>query len=269
VLTTLRDEHAEVFKGLRYVIIEASPAMQCLQRHKLGEFNDQVEWAVLEEPARALLTAVAFSNELVDAMPVHVIRLASGRLEELYVTATVGGAKRLALAWGRVSTQEITEYLDRMNVVPREGQRLEVNLASVRWLGSLARLIGRGYLVTVDYGDTSAHLYGPDRAGGTLRSFYRHRLVDSPLERVGVQDITASVNFTALIEYGRDFGFDLVTYERQASFLIRMGLIERIAAMGEASSGDSSDLKHRLAVKNLFVQGGASDNFRVLIQFKR
>ena len=121
--------------------------------------------------------------------------------------------------------------------------------------------------MTIDYGDTSAHLYGRDRAGGTLRSFYKHRLVESPLERVGEQDITASVNFTALIEYGRDFGFETVSYERQTAFLIRMGLIERIAAM-QAADGSVDDLKERLAVKNLFVPGGVSDNFRVLIQKK-
>ncbi len=72
------------------------------------------------------------------------------------------------------------------------------------------------------------------------------------------------MNFTALIEYGRDLGFELVSYERQTAFLTRMGLIERIAAEHDAS--DSLDLKERLAVKNLFVPGGVSDSFRVLIQ---
>jgi SAM-dependent MidA family methyltransferase len=90
-------------------------------------------------------------------------------------------------------------------------------------------------------------------------------MIDSPLERVGEQDITASVNFTALIEYGRDSGFDLVSYERQTGFLTRLGLIERIA--NQYSPNDSlDDLKERLAVKNLFVPGGVSDSFRVLIQ---
>ena len=77
--------------------------------------------------------------------------------------------------------------------------------------------------------------------------------------------MTASVNFTALIEYGRDFGFQLVSYERQTAFLIRMGLIERIAS-GRNAADSLDDLKERLTVKNLFVPGGISDSFRVLVQ---
>jgi SAM-dependent MidA family methyltransferase len=119
--------------------------------------------------------------------------------------------------------------------------------------------------VTIDYGDVAEQLWTPNRKFGTLRSFYRHRLIDSPLERVGEQDITASVNFTALIEYGGGFGFELASYERQTAFLIRFGLIERIA--GQHNPKESlDDLRERLAVKNLFVPSGISDSFRVLIQ---
>src|SRR5262249_45356663 len=95
--------------------------------------------------------------------------------------------------------------------------------------------------------------------------FHRHDLTDNPFERVGDQDLTSSVNFTALIEYGRDYGLKLVSFERQTAFLIRNGLIERVAA--EYRSDEIPDsLSRRLAVKNFFVPGGLSDSFRVLIQ---
>jgi len=129
----------------------------------------------------------------------------------------------------------------------------------------MANAFAHGLMVTIDYGDTAQQLWTSDRRFGTLRSFYRHRLIDSPLGRVGEQDITASVNFTALIEYGRDFGFEFVSYERQTAFLTRLGLIERIASQ-HGPSDTLDDLKERLAVKNLFVPGGLSDSFRVLIQ---
>lgn len=77
--------------------------------------------------------------------------------------------------------------------------------------------------------------------------------------------MTASVNFTALIEHGRDLGFETVSFERQTAFLVRLGLIERIAEQNEPSRS-LDDLKQRLAVKNLFVPGGVSDSFRVLVQ---
>ena len=104
---------------------------------------------------------------------------------------------------------------------------------------------------------------GPEE--GTLRCFHQHHLIDSPLDRMGEQDMTASVNFTALIDYGRDFGFQLVSLERQTAFLVRMGLIDRIAS-GHEPGRSLDDLRERLAVKNLFVPGGISDSFRVLVQ---
>ena len=79
--------------------------------------------------------------------------------------------------------------------------------------------------------------------------------------------MTASVNFTALVEHGRGCGLEPLSYERQAAFLLRHGLIERVAAMHRPDE-TLEDVKARLAIKNLFVPGGASDNFRVLIQKK-
>ena len=156
-----------------------------------------------------------------------------------------------------------------MGVDLSEGQVVEVNLDAVDWLGALAARLGMGYLVTIDYGDIAPHLYGRDRRRGTLRAFHKHAIAPSVLERAGEQDITASVNFTALMEYGRDAGLETISFERQSAFLVRMGLIDRIAAMGIQPDENLTDLKDRLSIKNLFVPGGASDNFRVLIQRKQ
>ncbi|MFP5265635.1 MAG: class I SAM-dependent methyltransferase [Blastocatellia bacterium] len=272
ILTAMRDEHPASFDQTSYVIVETSPAMLERQRDELAGFDGRVEWKRMEEIERDPLAGIFFSNELVDAMPIHRARFTGRRVEELYVITRPAGRpdeeERLGLMWGRPSTDRLAGYVERMAVAPREGQIIEVNLDAVAWLEGLSRAMRGGFLVTIDYGDLAAHLCGADRAAGTLRSFYKHRLVDSPLERVGEQDITASVNFTALIEYGRDFGFEAVSYERQTAFLIRMGLLERVAALYDAGAS-VDDLKERLAVKNLFVPGGVSDNFRVLIQRPR
>ncbi|HVF89331.1 MAG TPA: SAM-dependent methyltransferase [Blastocatellia bacterium] len=266
ILTGLREEFPAAFERLHYVIAETSAPMRARQREKLGAFEDRVRWAAVEELEREPLDfALVFSNELVDAMPVHRVRLGDGRLEEQYVTAADrSGRLALALAWGGPSTKALEDYLNRCGVKLRESQIAEINLDATAWLSRITGTFHQGFLVTIDYGDLAGHLYAPDRAGGTLRSFYRHRLIESPLERVGEQDITASVNFSALIEYGRDFGLQQLSYERQASFLLRMGLIERIAAMERAGAGLA--LRDILAIKNLFVPGGVSDNFRVLVQ---
>jgi SAM-dependent MidA family methyltransferase len=267
VLFAIRDEHPQAFEDLSYVIIEQSPAMRAGQRERLAPFAGRARWQLIQDIAPA--TAIAFSNELIDAMPVHRARVNRGRIQEQFVTAGQGSGdghvNRLSLIWAEPSTERLLSYIERMNIRLAEGQVVEINLDAVDWLAEVARAISEGYLVTVDYGDQSSHLYGPDRIHGTLRSFYQHRLIDSPLERVGEQDITSSVNFTALIEYGRDYGFEAISYERQSAFLIRNGLIERIAAMHDTNE-TVDDMKERLAIKNLFVPGGISDNFRVLVQ---
>lgn len=268
VLSALRDEHPAVFHQLDYAIIETSPAMLQRQRDKLGVFADRIRWSESEDLERAPIFGIIFSNEFVDALPVHRVCFKDGTIKESYVTAERGNERaRLALTWDEPSTDRLADYVERMRVSLREGQTIEINLDALDWLSRFARSLQTGFLMTIDYGDAARHLWAPDRSSGTLRSFYRHQLIESPLERVGEQDITASVNFTALIEYGRDFGFETLSYERQATFLTRMGLIERIAGAYE-SSDSLDDLKERIAVKNLFVPGGVSDNFRVLMQHR-
>jgi SAM-dependent MidA family methyltransferase len=264
VLTALRDEHPAIFERLTYVPVDASPAMRTRQREKLAAFEDQLRWRDLEEIEREPINGIVFSNEFVDALPVHRARNMGGALEELYVAAAPA---HLTFGWNEPSTKRLSEYIERNGVTLREGQIVEINLDAVDWLARIAGALREGLLITIDYGDTAEHLHAQDRESGTLRSFYRHRLIDSPLERIGEQDITASVNFTALMEYGRDLDFETLSYERQAAFLIRMGLIERIAGK-DGSAQSPGDLKDRLALKNLFVPGGVSDNFRVLIQRK-
>lgn len=266
VLSALRDEHPGIFNDLTYALVEASPAMRKLQRDKLTAFIDHVRWLELEDLERSPVRGIIFSNEFVDALPVHRARSVNGALKEQYVaTASGGEPSGLSFIWGNPSTERLAEYVERSGADLGQGQTIEINLDAIDWLARTSRALEKGLLLTIDYGDAAEHLYTADRRSGTLRSFYQHRLIDSPLDRVGEQDLTASVNFTALIEYGRDFGFEFVSYERQTAFLTRMGLIERIAS--ERSAGGSfDDLKERLAVKNLFVPGGVSDSFRVLIQ---
>lgn len=265
VLSTIHQEHPALFDRITYIIVESSAHMRERQRARLSCFDEHVRWAGPADFDQAPINGIVFSNEFIDALPVHCIRRKPGNIEELYVAASGDEQTGLILSWGRPSTDKLSDYLERMQVSLVDDQIVEVNLDAVDWIARVSRALGRGFLVTIDYGDLAPHLWSSQRTHGTLRSFYRHRLIDSPLERIGEQDITASVNFTALIEYGRDYGFEMVSLERQTAFLTRMGLIERIAAMHRATES-LDDLKSRLAVKNLFVPAGISDSFRVLIQ---
>lgn len=270
ILSATRDEHPRLFGGLIYLIVETSPALRARQREMLSAFADRIRWTEFEELEQDPVRGIAFSNEFVDALPVHLARYRAGALEENYVSSSAPGARagNLSQVWGKPSTNRLVEYIDRMQVKLGVDQIVEINLDAVDWLSRMTRALAAGFLMTIDYGDLCEALWTPDRLSGTLRSFYNHRLIHSPLSRLGEQDITASVNFTGLIKYGDQFGFELVNFERQTAFLIRMGLIERIGASCRPDE-TLDDLRQRLAVKNLFVPGGISDSFRVLIQRKK
>ena len=260
VLEALRSERPSLFERLDYQIIETSEAMIALQKEQLAGFEGRVGWSGLSALAR--VSGVVFSNELVDAFPCHRVRWTSAGVQEEFVCCSGKGPGGPALArhWGTPSTVRLAEYVQRLkqDVLLAEGQVLEINLDAIEWLARVSRALDSGFLVTIDYGDLVGALWAEDRFDGTLRGFARHSLVESLLERPGEQDITASVNFSALIEYGKEFGFEYVSYETERAFMVRNGLVERLMKI--------EGLKERLAAKSFLVPGGAADNFRVLIQ---
>ena len=266
IISALRREYPNTFENLRYTLVETSAVLQNIQQEKLTDYKEHVRWRSLDELASKSMRAIVLSNEFIDALPVHRARLTGESVQELYVTtAEERGEARLASLWANPSSKRLTEYMEKIGVTLQDDQVIEISLDAIDWLERIGVVLNGGLLVTIDHGDRAEDLYTPDRKSGTLRCFHRHALSDSPFERIGDQDITSSVNFTALIEYGRDLGFKFVSLERQTHFLIRYGLIERIAE--EYGSADViENLNERLAAKNLFVPGGLSDSFRVLIQ---
>jgi SAM-dependent MidA family methyltransferase len=266
IIGALRNEHQPVFDNLTYVLVDTSRVLQSLQQSKLIDLKDHVRWQSLDQLASNPITGIVLSNEFVDAFPVHRVRFIHDSIQELYVTTgEYDGKAHLVPLWSDPSTRRLAEYLERFGIPLQEDQIVEISLDAIDWLERISHALKTGLLVTIDYGDRVQDLYTPDRKSGTLRCFHRHVLSDRPFDLVGDQDITSSVNFTALIEYGYDYGFDFVSFERQTSFLIRYGLIERLVLENESVELADS-LPKRLAVKNLFVPGGLSDSFRVLIQ---
>lgn len=239
-----------------YVICETSPAMQSLQREMLQ--SQPVEWLSIEQLATSPITGVILANEVVDSLPVHKLRWRQNRLWECYVDATTDGLRELYLP---PSTEELQDFLDLFQIALVEGQTIEICLDARTWLEEVSKAIEQGYLVTLDYGDLNDHRYL--QMDGTLRCFYRHTVNSEPLARVGLQDITADVDFSSLIYWGRCLGLQPVKYERQADFLIGLGLLERLQGMMSAAS-----LRDRIALKQFFIPGGISDHFRVLVQCK-
>jgi SAM-dependent MidA family methyltransferase len=263
-LTAIQARHQNLFARLHYICCEISPALRDEQKRRLGEFGAKISWIdhidELAEPVRG----VFFANEFFDALPCHLVRQRDGALREMYVARDESG--RYEWIEDRLSEQKLEAYWRRVGVSLDEGQRAEINLAAVEWLEKIARKLERGWLLTVDYGDLAPRLYSPDKIEGTLRCFHRHRLSDDPLVRVGEQDLTANVNFTALIEYGRDFGLETIAFTRLTDYLIGLGLLERAVELAQTEGDDPPSLQHRLALKQLFLPQGLAGSFRVLKQ---
>lgn len=181
---------------------------------------------------------VFLSNELIDAFPVHVVEKREQRLYEVYVDMHHG---RLHEVLAEPSSSEVAQYLDSYKIrwqTFAEGWRAEINLAALHWMATTAqRLAGTGkqkrsgnnnYVLAIDYGDRARALYTSFRSRGTLACYYQHQLTERPLARPGEQDITAHVNFSALIAEGRRHGLRLHSLTTQRQWLEQMGLYDEL-----------------------------------------
>ncbi len=178
--------------------------------------------------------SVLLSNELVDAFPVHVVEKRDNHLYEVFVDIHHG---RLHEVLDEPSSAEVASYLDTYKVpwsTYDEGWRAEINLDALRWMQRSADILKsdsqkkHGFLLAIDYGDRARGLYTRERQRGTLACYFQHQLTERPLVRPGEQDITAYVNFSALIDEGRRHGLRLHSFATQKAWLEAMGLMEEV-----------------------------------------
>jgi SAM-dependent MidA family methyltransferase len=229
--------------ALRYVLLDRTPVGSPLRRARqerlAGELarletpEGAVRWAASwGEAAPEPLVGCTVSNELFDALPVHVVEAREGALREVYV-AEDARTGALVEELGAPSSDAVAGYLDEYRIPWRsygEGWRAEVCLEAGRELGEMARRLSRGFLLTIDYGAPARRLYTRDRRRGTLAVYARHRFLERPLEEPGERDLTAHVNFSALARAGSAAGLRVAGYTTQAAFLQRLGAREEVAA---------------------------------------
>ena len=205
------------------------------------------------------------SNELLDAFPVHQVKLHRGRLQEVYVALQDG---QLVETLGEPSCPELPGRLESVGVELAEGQVAEINLGIDRWAGEVASVLESGFVLTVDYGKTATQLYSAEeRPDGTLTTYYRHTQTDDPFRHVGSQDITAQVDFTAVVQAGRACGLSMLGYTRQSEFLHSLGLGDWQRRLGGLSLSQQQAQANRAGILDLARTGGLGD-FKVLVQGK-
>jgi len=203
-----------------------------------------------------------FSNELVDAFPVSVVTRAHGRMKEVYVAVQDG---RLREKLGPISDPAIAAAVARYAHDLEEGQRVEVNLNAGRWMRSVAEKLVRGFVMTIDYGDLAERLYTPDRAGGTLLAYRRHVPSDDLFSAPGQQDLTAHVNFSALIDAGKEAGLEFTGFTTQERFLLALGEPNNFGDLYGDAESEPERLVARLKLKRLLYPEGMGTIFKVLV----
>lgn len=272
ILSYLKARYPDLFSIVEYIVVEESQTLIARQKEALKlwiENKVKITWKSWQDIPQESIIGCIFSNELVDAFPVHQIAIAQGRLKEIYVTYSEG---KLTETIDEISTPKLEEYFKLVEInFPsdsyEEGYRTEVNLSALNWLEIIAQKLKRGYLLTIDYGYSAQKYYHPQRDRGTLQCYYQHRRHNNPYINLGTQDITAHVDFTALERHGELWGLANIGFIQQAMFLMALGLGDRLSELSSGQFNFQQILQRRDALHQLIDPTGLG-GFGVLIQSK-
>ena len=256
----------------RYAILEPSAQLRQRQHERLRQrlppaLFARVQW--LDGPLPHDWNGVLFANEVIDALPTPRFAIQGGEVFEEHVEVEDDSAASTTV-FARVLrpadaflTGAVRHLENRLGRTLPDGYRSEVLPQLPYWIQAVAGGLSNGAMLFVDYGYARGEYYQPERSDGTLRAFYRHRMHAQPLLYPGLQDLTASVDFTALAEAGVAAGFDFAGYCSQASFLLGNGLaavLQRIDAIEDVAERQ----RRTTEVKRLTLPSEMGERFQVM-----
>jgi SAM-dependent MidA family methyltransferase len=253
------------YGALRYVAMERSglrreQATIHSQRHSAaGHFT-----ASAEIPAY-IAAGCVFSNELVDALPVHRVVMDGGAMKEIFVGFRDG---LFVDVLAPLSTCAISEYFAAQSIALHEGQHAEAGLEACDWIGEIGRRLERGYALTIDYGHPASDLFDDHHMRGTLLAYQNHRVSEDFYSSPSEQDLTAHVNFTALELWGKRAGLETAGFTSQTAFLLALGQGNEFADLYDEGQTEAERTKARLQLKTLIHPEGMGERFQVLTQRK-
>lgn len=224
------------------------PALQRVGGDGLGAFRN--------------IVGCILCNELIDNFPVHRFTIEDGRIREVFVTTS---GESFVEVLGEPSSPRVEGRLAGLCRPLPEGYRGEVNLAMEDWIAQVCQALDRGFVLTIDYGESAESLYSPENAQGTLVCFNRHAIGSDPYRDIGQQDITCRVDFTSLMELGQRHGLDTVGYTMQRQFLANLGFHEFLGALETPGLSAARTELSRMAMMTL-VDPDEYGDFKVLAQ---
>ena len=267
--TALRAFHAMQSLPRRYLILEPSADLRDRQRERLAaalpaEVFARVQW--LDRPPEENWRGVLFANEVIDALPTTRFAMRDGEVYEEHVV--LDGEGRLmrndrpadALVAGAV------RHVERdLGEAFADGYRSEILPQLPYWIQAIAGSLEAGVMLFIDYGYVRREFYLPERSDGTLMAHYRHRAHNDPFYLPGLNDLTASVDFTALAEAGNSAGFGVAAYVPQSAFLIGAGLQRVFEEAYEQAPDEASRYRLAQEVKRLTLPDQMGERFQAML----
>ncbi|HXY76273.1 MAG TPA: SAM-dependent methyltransferase [Steroidobacteraceae bacterium] len=252
----------------RYAILEVSAELAERQREKLANLPDSLRKRVvwLERLPERPMTGVMLANEVADALPCRRFLWQWGAALELGVVrgAAEVGEPDTFRAEARAADPDFAQLCTTLTAeLPEplpDGYESEVCPRLDAWIATLGETLGRGALLLTDYGLPRRHYYHPQRDRGTLRCHFRHLAHDDPYINIGVQDISAWVDFTRAAEAALDAGLAVQGFTTQAAFLLSTGLASAV------SEGADEKKRVRLAgeARRLLMPSEMGESFKVM-----
>jgi len=218
VLTAVNQSLPECFNAIHYVIAEPFSVWRDQQQERLALFRDKIRWVESINELESFV-GIHFSNELFDALPVHlVVSLATKNGAVAWNERLVSmSGNDFELVTAPIPDSHLKVALNRLDLLPA-GVQTEVNLAAPKLMREIAARLSRGVILTIDYGFSRSEFYSPHRREGSLQIRSGHRKLSSPFEQIGHADISTHVEWTTLAEAGEETGAAALAFTDQHHF---------------------------------------------------
>jgi SAM-dependent MidA family methyltransferase len=266
ILDFTAESFPEFYSALQYVGVERSAARRAAaSAGSLTPHLTAQHFAMVSDMPAHVPCGCIFSNEFFDALPVHRLIREGNELREIYVGS---GPNGLCEQFGALSSPALAEYLTEQGITLQEGQLAEVNLEACVWIAEMGARLGRGFVLTIDYGHEAEELYDHLHMRGTLLAYEKHRAGENFFRAPGQQDLTAHVNFTALDRHGNRAGLQRTGLTSQSNFLLSLARHSNFAELQSPAMTESEQARARLLFKTLIYPEGMGETFQILIQHK-
>ncbi|WP_280768429.1 class I SAM-dependent methyltransferase [Salipaludibacillus daqingensis] len=267
VLCYIESESPDLFQTITYYIIESSPHHQALLTDKLGRYKEKIKvFASLEEMKNDLshFEGIIFSNELLDAFPVHIIEKTKDAFKEVMIEEVDQTlVEKLVLC----DNHEIIDWMNQFGPPLPDGHRIEINLQMKDWLKEVASWLTKGMVVSVDYGYSNDDYQRPERKEGSIRGYRNHEMIKDPLQYPGDMDLTSHVQWDAYDQIAKNVGLTQVLFDRQDQFLLKAGLFSFLVTPKDMNPF-SEEFKLNRAIQSFVHPSGISTSFQVNVHGK-